>query len=596
MSWQKRLKHKWQDYKWRIFGLMALITLGLGYIGFTKYYAALGETRTPLDIFYRTLQLLPLESEFVPGPISWELELARLLAPAVAAYAAVIALSMIFKEQLQLLGVRFSKNHVVICGLGRKGLLLAQKFRECRNRVVVIELDKENELLEQCRDYGAFVIIGNARSREVLRKARVHKAKHLISVCGEDGLNAEVAVNARELVRRRKSKVLTCIVHIVDPHLYHLLEEQEVETRGTGNFRLQFFNIFYSGALSWLEDYSPLTDSEGAPVPSPHLLLVGAGRMGESLAARSAKNWHDLSPKPSKKIRITILDRKAELKKESLCLQYPRLSSVCDIISREMEIESLDFQRADFLFDEDRKCKVTSVFVCLDNDSLGLSAALALHQHIKEYKIPIVVRMVRDAGLATLFRKEDKGDESHKTLHAFGLLDRTCQPEQVLAGINEIIAQAIHKDYIRRQEKKGKTPETRTSQVKDIMVSWDELPEGLKESNRQQADHIGEKLKKMGFGIEPLTDWDEKLFEFTEEEIELMAKMEHERWVSERQRSGWRKGPKNIKKKRSPYLVPWEKLDEIDKDIKEEDRAPVRNLPIYLAKADLKIYRRKKGD
>jgi len=585
MSWQKGLKQKWQDYKWRIFGLMALITLGLGYIGFTKYYAALGETRTPLDIFYRTLQLLPLESEFVPGPISWELELARLLAPAVAAYAAVIALSVIFREQLQLLRARFSKNHVVICGLGRKGVLLAQKFRERRNRVVVIELDKENELLEHCRDYGALVIIGNATSQETLRKARVHKAKHLISVCGDDGINAEVAVNARELVRRRKGKVLTCIVHIVDPHLYHLLEEQEIETGGTENFRLQFFNIFYSGAQSWLKDYSPFTDTEGAPVPSPHLLLVGVGRMGESLAARSAKNWHDLSPKPSKKIRITLIDRKAELKKESLWLQYPRLKSVCNLISREIDIESLDFQRADFLFEKDRRCKMTSVFICLDNDSFGLSAALALHQHIKEHKIPVVVRMVRDAGLATLFRKEDKGDENYKTLRAFGLLDRTCQPEQVLAGINEIIAQAIHKDYIRRQEKKGKTP-----------VSWDELPEDLKESNRQQADHIGEKLKEMGFGIEPLTDWNEKLFEFTAEEIEKMAKKEHERWVLERKRSGWKKGPKNTKKKRSPYLVPWEKLDEIDKDIKEEDRAPVRNLPIYLAKADFKIYRRKKGD
>lgn len=578
MSWRKRLRQKWQYYHWLIFGMVALVALGFGYVGFAKHYAALGETRSSLDIFYRTLQLIAWESGFVPVSKPWELELARLLVPFVAAYAALKTLTVIFREQFQLLRVRFVRNHIIICGLGRKGVLLAQKFRKQGYRVVVIELDEGNDLLEQCREYGAIVLIGSAASREMLRKARIHKAKYIISVCGDEGINAEIAVNARELVGDQEGKILTCVSHIVDPQLCKLLREQEIETRKIGAFRLEFFNIFDSGARSWLKDYSPFNDAGGIPISQPHILIVGVGRMGESLIVHAAKKWNDLTSTSGKKLRITIIDKKAKVIKKLLYLRYPPLKKVCKLSSLQRDIESSDFQSAGFLFDREKRCDVTSIFICLDNDSFGLSTALILHQRIKKYKIPVMVRMTRDIGLSSLMHREGIKDDTYMTLYAFGLLDRTCQPEQVLVGTNEIIARSIHKNYRR---------------CHPSMVSWDELPEDLKESNRQQADHIGEKLKETCCGIVPLTDWDEKLFEFTPEEIELMAKMEHKRWMSERQRIRWKLGPKKIKKKRTPYLVPW---DELSEEMKEEDRDPVRNLPFYLAKAGFNIIRLEEKD
>jgi hypothetical protein len=66
--------------------------------------------------------------------------------------------------------------------------------------------------------------------------------------------------------------------------------------------------------------------------------------------------------------------------------------------------------------------------------------------------------------------------------------------------------------------------------------------------------------------------------------------MEHERWVDERRRNGWTYAPgtKNVDKKTSPYMVPWEELRE---EIKEWDRVTVRGLPAFLAKADFQIVR-----
>jgi hypothetical protein len=214
-----------------------------------------------------------------------------------------------------------------------------------------------------------------------------------------------------------------------------------------------------------------------------------------------------------------------------------------------------------------------------------------IQRKTKQHKVPIVMRMSRDAGLATLL-KEDRGALDYSQLHVFGLLDRACSVEALLGGRHEILARAIHEDYVRHQKEAGATPKTNPS-----MVDWDVLPEDLKESNRHQADHIEVKLKAIGCGIQTLTDWGAASFELLPEEVkevfdvELLAKMEHERWCEERRFQGWSYAPgqKNINKKTSPHLVPWEELSE---EIKEYDRNTVRGLPSFLAQAGFQIYRR----
>src|SRR5207248_1847394 len=124
----------------------------------------------------------------------------------------------------------------------------------------------------------------------------------------------------------------------------------------------------------------------------------------------------------------------------------------------------------------------------------GLSAALALLRAGPEQRFPIVIRMRSEAGLAALLRGEDSGGRGFDRLWAFPLLDRTCTPELLLGGTNETLARLIHEEYVRQQQRLGQTPKTNPS-----MVPWDELPEGLKESNRRQADDIGRKLRRVGY-------------------------------------------------------------------------------------------------
>jgi hypothetical protein len=226
---------------------------------------------------------------------------------------------------------------------------------------------------------------------------------------------------------------------------------------------------------------------------------------------------------------------------------------------------------------------VTIAYVCLDDDALGLSAALALRQRTREQGIPIVVRTEQDAGLAMLMKGLADGGDGFVNLHAFGLLDRTCQPSVIVGGTHELIARALHEEYLR-----GREAQEPSFAADPAAVSWDELTEESRESCRRQADHIGVKMRAVECGIAPLVDWDAKLFQFTKDEVELMSRMEHDRWMGERLRDGWTRGPRNPGAKTNPNLVAWE---ELPSDVQEITRGMVRNLPAFLAGVDLQIHR-----
>ncbi|MEN6290994.1 MAG: RyR domain-containing protein, partial [Methanobacterium sp.] len=116
---------------------------------------------------------------------------------------------------------------------------------------------------------------------------------------------------------------------------------------------------------------------------------------------------------------------------------------------------------------------------------------------------------------------------------------------------------------------------------------WDELNETLKSSYLMQAQHIPEKLQKLHYNIRKVND-EPKYFKFSDEEIEILAEMEHERWFREKMEDGWTYNHEiDNELKNSPYLVPWEDLPD---NIKEFDRDSVREIPEILKKAGFEIY------
>jgi voltage-gated potassium channel Kch len=422
----------------------------------------------------------------VSGPVPWSLEVARLLAPAVVVYTAARALLEIFRDQIQLFRARLAKHHVIICGLGRKGHELARSFRQAGYPVVAIERDREEGKIAQARGVGAIVLNGDAADRESLRKTRVDRASYLFSVCGDDSVNAAVAVHSRQLAKDLEGRGLTCFIHVDDSELTRLLREREITTQQADAFRLESFNIQESGTramLSAFPPFAPITTYENA---GPRLLVVGAGRAGQSVVVQVAKQWIFLRGKNGGRAFVTLVDGDADSVGAMLLQRYPAMNDAVSLDLQPIEPESAQFHQADFLRDSQGTIRFERIYVCLDADELSLASALSLRQKLRGQGIPIVIQLANDSGLTELMGGEGGDAAGFDDLHAFGLIEHTCTPDLPLGGTHEVLARAIHRAYLHERISSGETAQSNAS-----LMPWDALSEGMKDSNRRQADHLG---------------------------------------------------------------------------------------------------------
>lgn len=124
-----------------------------------------------------------------------------------------------------------------------------------------------------------------------------------------------------------------------------------------------------------------------------------------------------------------------------------------------------------------------------------------------------------------------------------------------------------------------------------LLISYDDLPEAYKEQNRLFVIDVPSKLASLGYIMEPAKEHGNTA-EFDNDEIEVLSKIEHDRWCKEKYACGWKYGPisdRDIKIHSS--LVPWENLSELDKN---KDIKLVSSIPTLLAKAGFAMRKHKK--
>jgi hypothetical protein len=164
------------------------------------------------------------------------------------------------------------------------------------------------------------------------------------------------------------------------------------------------------------------------------------------------------------------------------------------------------------------------------------------------------------------------------------MFTRLVTRDVLLGGAKEEIARAIHEEFLANNKGNEEIK-------KETMVPWDKLTEDDKETNREQADDIPHKLNAVDCDFAPVKDKKPKMITFNKNELEIMARLEHERWVRQKFLQGYSYGEEKDKiKKTHPDLVEWEKLPEKEK---QKDKDAVEAIPHLLATKGFEIYRLK---
>jgi len=170
----------------------------------------------------------------------------------------------------------------------------------------------------------------------------------------------------------------------------------------------------------------------------------------------------------------------------------------------------------------------------------------------------------------------------HCRFKVFGGLQELLSSDILIRGELDTLAKAIHTQYRDSRQSFGH------SYAAD--KPWNVLPETVKMSNRRRADNLPILLAQAGLCMTASTT--PVLFELRPDEIELLARLEHRRWVIERRLLGVVYGEVRSEfPPRHELLVDWEKLPEIER---ERNRVDLRNLPKVLAEAHIGIWREHK--
>ncbi len=106
-----------------LLGLGALLALLLGYLGYRQAQASY----SPTDALFAAMQLFVLEGGLVETRTPRALEVARFLAPAVLAYAAIRTILALLRDRAARWRFRlFARDHVVVVGLTETAFAIAQ--------------------------------------------------------------------------------------------------------------------------------------------------------------------------------------------------------------------------------------------------------------------------------------------------------------------------------------------------------------------------------------------------------------------------------------------------------------------------------------
>lgn len=349
-------------FRTAVWAVAVVIIIGTGII-----YMPLEKDRPAFwEALYSTLRLFVFERDLPAFPSAWQLIVIYFAAPLVTLSALGKLIWYLFRITPSL-RTRWMRGHVVVCGAGRLGMLIAASLKKNRIPVVAIDSGWSEEMEEWSHRNGIPAIYGDFRLQPVHRKAGSCRARALIFTTGDDLLNIDGAFNAYEACRGDGGVVRLIWTHIADDWLTETMR-RAVETEG--KLGIRFFDTYDIAARG-------VARESAARIPMERItraVIIGYGKFGSDIFEALAA---ELKGKDA--TEFVIMDRRdleAQVKKQAVHLGL---------------INRTTFIMGDIRHTAAPRDGSPAYFICTDNDLGNLSLALTLSLEGKGD--PIFVRM-----------------------------------------------------------------------------------------------------------------------------------------------------------------------------------------------------------
>ena len=549
--------------RWLIVLGIAAVALILGYLGLNEYlshHTNLGFGRGWADILFYDLQLLVFNSAPAggAGPFPATLGIARFLAPAITAAATVETVRLLLREQLRHWSSASASKHAIVTGDGPVAVELARKLRAEYHKVVLVSASPA--AAEQVRAHRLLDVSGDPTDAATLRAAGLRRADVLYACDERSATNAATALRARE-ISQAYGRPLIAFAQVRDAEISTALRARRIGATDDPSFRLDFFSVEDTAARVLLDKH-PLAPGGTRPA---QVVIVGFGRLGRAVLREIARRPH---PDDSL-VRVRIGGAGTEA--------LPRFLHLFPVVGRNCSVTCDDDGSPRPAGDDP-----ALIFICLPDNDDALNAGLAAAQAMTARSDRVVICMGEPSpfGAVLSTQKALLGDAAgHLTV--FEVIEEACVPGRIKEDLADQLARAIHQAYVRNCEARGDSPLANHS-----MLSWEDLADDLRQSNLAQAAHIGAKLEAIDCLVVPesasVPD-----FAFSDAEVELLAEIEHRRWMDERKGRGYTYGPTR-EGNQHPDLVDWPYLSASAQD---KDRDAIRELPMILWQAGFQILR-----
>ncbi len=563
--------------------LCAVAGTVLGVHGYLQTQGVDGAGVSPSTAIYQTFQLFLWNGSTVPEPVPWSLQAARFLCGfSSVGVVAFLILSRVGRR-LKAWGNRLRGGHTVVIGVSPLVVSLVEspQRQEIRFTLVV-----PRHRVEAAMELGLIPgRIGDPHSRSILLSVGVRRASSILVLDEDDGFNLEVAAclnGVGSLPERQTRKVL-----VSNPDARASLDVGERFLAGVEvilqNLERQDARLFFDRHPP---DFLPLPRSTAAGRPRKATLVVfGAGARTIELILQAGRIGHFASGAPTR-VLVCTQDEGAE----SALLEAT--FGVQDAVQLEfLTSESGKAGWREPLIEElaaHRLGDPLTVAVVHDgtvSDRLGTGLWVQDLMETPREDVRIVVDVGHAAGVAGLMGGEDfRGD--HPNVLSF----LRSSPAACLASDKDmdLLASRFHEEYLRSREvSRFAQPD---NPLRPAERPWKHLGETYRDASRALADHLPVKLRAIGLRI---VDEDSvpsgTAVNLTDEEVELLARLEHVRWCAERRLAGWSYGTtRDSTRLRHELLVPWEELSEQDRYL---DRDVVKNAQRVLSSTGRVIVR-----